>query len=193
MIQKSATPFVPRSTTARRYETAILWISEATLWVSEAILWTNGGGGWEGDKGDSHWKSDCHLFDFSSCAIRLWQIDIVCPIPLIEEIGMCPCMDQTQFIPHNSYPRFPMSLASFLNQNDYKVFGPMDFYYYFNTHHSFPGGKESPVDREHFDWENELLSKDVLIIEVSSTLVHEAGYGFVESALEALGADPDVL
>ena len=83
-----------------------------------------------------------------------------------------------------------MSLASFLNQNDYKVFGPMDFYYYFNTHHSFPGGKESPVDREHFDWENELLSKDVLIIEVSSTLVHEAGYGFVESALEALGAVP---
>ena len=31
----------------------------------------------------------------------LWQIDIVCPIPLIEEIGMCPCMDQTQFIPHD--------------------------------------------------------------------------------------------
>ncbi len=31
----SEAPSVPRSTTARRYETAILWISVATLWVSD--------------------------------------------------------------------------------------------------------------------------------------------------------------
>jgi len=67
-----------------------------------------------------------------------------------------------------------------------RVFKTLDFYYYFNTRTSFPGGRQTPVNKEDFDWQTEILAKDAVIVEVNETLIAETGFGFIQAAVKAL-------
>jgi len=70
-----------------------------------------------------------------------------------------------------------------------EVYVDQEMYYYFNTAHVYEGNKEilvESIDRENWDFEERVFSKDLIIIEVSETGVNDIGFGFVEKALDAL-------
>ena len=66
--------------------------------------------------------------------------------------------------------------------------GPMyksrELYYYYNTVHSRPENTESTIDRTAINWEKDVFSKDIIVIEVSETGIPELGFGFVEDAIK---------
>lgn len=66
--------------------------------------------------------------------------------------------------------------------------GPMyksrDLYYYYNTAFKKPENTTVPIDRDAIDWERDIFSKDIIVIEVSQTGIPELGFGFIEDAIK---------
>jgi hypothetical protein len=65
--------------------------------------------------------------------------------------------------------------------------GPMyksrDLYYYYNTAFKKPENTAVPINRDAIDWERDIFSKDIIVIEVSQTGIPELGFGFIEDAV----------
>jgi len=68
----------------------------------------------------------------------------------------------------------------------YGVCDEVDLFYYFKTHQVFPSGTEKPIDPKTLDWEKDVFSHDVIILEENQFILERAGFGFVEAALEHL-------
>lgn len=79
---------------------------------------------------------------------------------------------------------FCWNIIPYLESN--KIFTRLNFYYYFNTDHSFPDKKHVPIDRPHVNWDRDVFSKDIILIEINEIALNETGYGFLEAALSAL-------
>lgn len=62
----------------------------------------------------------------------------------------------------------------------------INFYYYFNTDYSYPGKRKGMIDRDGVNWERDVLSRDIVIIETNESQIREAGFGFIEKALPGL-------
>jgi hypothetical protein len=62
----------------------------------------------------------------------------------------------------------------------------MNFFYYFNTDYTYPGKNPSPVDRNTINWERDVLSRDIVIVEFNESQINEAGFGFIELAERSL-------
>ena len=67
-----------------------------------------------------------------------------------------------------------------------RTFSDLDFYYYFNTRYHYPGVHPSPVDRTAVKWEDDIFSRDVIIMEINEAIIGEDAFGFVEPAVKAL-------
>jgi hypothetical protein len=70
----------------------------------------------------------------------------------------------------------------------YHVYRQRDTLFMFGRRVSFPSGQAGPVHRANFDWERELLGRDLLIIEINEAQMSDPGFGFVERALEFFDA-----
>lgn len=79
---------------------------------------------------------------------------------------------------------FCWNFLKYFDQN--RVFSRIDFFYYFNTDWVYPGMQRIPIDRAAINWNRDVLTKDIIIIEINEILIQEAGFGFVEAALSAL-------
>ena len=62
----------------------------------------------------------------------------------------------------------------------------INFYYYFNSNYSYPGKQRITIDRDTIDWKREVLARDFVLIEINESQIHEAGFGFIERALQGL-------
>ena len=56
-----------------------------------------------------------------------------------------------------------------------------DFFYYFKRRDSFPRRQSEPIDPTSLDWEKEVFSKDFVVIEINSSSVYKAGWGFLKN------------
>ncbi len=65
-------------------------------------------------------------------------------------------------------------------------FSRLNFYYYFNTDHSFPAGRHDPIDRARVDWKGDIFTRDIILIEINEIAFPETGFGFTEEALREL-------
>jgi hypothetical protein len=81
---------------------------------------------------------------------------------------------------------FARTLAEILDEQH--VHASTDVMFYLNRRFSFPGDRESPVDRKTLDWSAEILGRDAVIIEINEYWLPKIGFGFVERALNALDA-----
>ncbi len=79
---------------------------------------------------------------------------------------------------------FCWNIIPYLESN--KVFSRLNFYYYFNTDHSFPDKKHAPIDRTRVNWNRDVFNRDIILIEINEIALEEVGYGFLETALSAL-------
>jgi hypothetical protein len=68
-----------------------------------------------------------------------------------------------------------------------RVYSRFDFYYYFNTDFSFPGKIQTPIDRDHVNWERDVFTRDIILIEINEIALSEMGFGFIEAALAKTG------
>jgi len=65
----------------------------------------------------------------------------------------------------------------------YRVYRRRDSLFLFLRKITYPEGKTSPVDKASFDWQQELLTRDVVIIEINEAQLSDRAYGFVQAAL----------
>jgi hypothetical protein len=72
----------------------------------------------------------------------------------------------------------------------YRVYRRRDTLFNFLRRTTYPEGKTRPIDRANFDWQHELLTRDVVVIEVNEAQLSEVGYGFVRGALEFFRKQP---
>ena len=81
--------------------------------------------------------------------------------------------------------------------NQARLFDSTQLLYYNRRLYTFPGMDvpfdynrvaNRPVDSKSLDWQRVLLDKDAVILEVNEIFLQRAGWGFVQSALSALGA-----
>ena len=63
------------------------------------------------------------------------------------------------------------------------VYGRRDTLFVFLRQITYPGGKTRLIEKANFDWEQELLTRDVVIIEINEAQLHKLAYGFVQGAL----------
>lgn len=68
-----------------------------------------------------------------------------------------------------------------------RIFAQRDFYYYFRRKNSSPPLIEDALDPAAIDWQQDMLDKDVVILEVNEAVIPSAGFGFVDAALGWLG------
>jgi hypothetical protein len=74
----------------------------------------------------------------------------------------------------------------------YHVYRRRDTLFLFLRKTTYPERKTYPVDKANFDWEQELLTRDVVIIQINEAQLSDLGYGFVQAALVFLrGQTPD--
>lgn len=66
------------------------------------------------------------------------------------------------------------------------VYETRDLYYYYSRRSQYPSGTFDYFDKATFDWDKEIFSKDVVIIEANEASMHEIGFGFIPDALRAL-------
>lgn len=66
------------------------------------------------------------------------------------------------------------------------VYASLDFYWYYGTKKSLPAGTETPIDRDHLDFEQEVFSKDAIVLEIAEFMIDRVGWGFIDDALAAL-------
>jgi hypothetical protein len=79
---------------------------------------------------------------------------------------------------------FCWNIIPYLEAN--RIFSRLDFYYYFNTDHSFPGKQRAPIDRNRINWNRDVFTKDIILIEINEIALKETGFGFLEAALHEL-------
>ncbi len=79
---------------------------------------------------------------------------------------------------------FCWNLIQYLDQNN--VFSRLNFYYYFNTDWVYPGRIRHAISRDSINWNRDVFTKDIIIVEINEIQMHEAGFGFIEAALNAL-------
>ncbi|MDD2942153.1 MAG: hypothetical protein PHC51_04220 [bacterium] len=68
-----------------------------------------------------------------------------------------------------------------------RIFAQRDFYYYFRRKNSSPPLKEEALDPATINWQQDMLEKDVVILEINEAVIPSAGFGFVDAALGWLG------
>lgn len=81
---------------------------------------------------------------------------------------------------------FMWSILHYLDA--YKVYQERNFYYYFNTKFTYPPTKPRPINRKTFDFEKEILSKDLFLIEVNESVIHSVGFGVLPRLVKHLVA-----
>lgn len=79
---------------------------------------------------------------------------------------------------------FCWNIIPYLEAN--RIFSRLDFYYYFNTDHAFPGQQHAPIDRDRINWSRDIFTRDIILIEINEIALNETGFGFVEAALSQL-------
>ena len=65
--------------------------------------------------------------------------------------------------------------------------GPTDFYYYFGTRYRYPAGGVRENIRNKIDWEQDILSRDAVIVEINEIMLDSMAWGFVKEAQEHMG------
>jgi hypothetical protein len=93
-------------------------------------------------------------------------------------------------------PRYLLVGDSFLFQvhmvlEALNLYDTLDMFYYFSKWYQHPGGQEKPIDKDNVDWEGQVFSHDVIILECNEVQLFMADHGFVLRALHALGVDED--
>ncbi|MCB0338261.1 MAG: hypothetical protein KDD53_01595 [Bdellovibrionales bacterium] len=76
-----------------------------------------------------------------------------------------------------------------LNQaiDKHRIFRNRDFYFYFHSHNTWPQKTEPvDIDRENVDWEKDVLSHDVFLLEVYDGGIQRTGHGIVEKLISYL-------
>jgi hypothetical protein len=88
--------------------------------------------------------------------------------------------------PHILYvgDSFVWTLAEVLHAG--KVAPTQEVFYYYKSMSSYPDNVRSEIVTSTLDWERDVFSKDVIIIEANETGLGKIGFGFVEDALQAL-------
>ncbi|MBP7738232.1 MAG: hypothetical protein KA369_19815 [Spirochaetes bacterium] len=79
---------------------------------------------------------------------------------------------------------FCWNIIPHLEKNGF--FSRLNFYYYFNTDHSFPAGRHDPIDKARVDWKGDIFKRDIILIEINEIAFNETGFGFIEEALREL-------
>ncbi|HOT45002.1 MAG TPA: hypothetical protein PLM53_13175 [Spirochaetota bacterium] len=79
---------------------------------------------------------------------------------------------------------FCWNFIHYIEQNN--VFSRLNFYYYYNTDWVYPGMQHHPINRAAINWDRDVLTRDIIIVEINEIQINEAGFGFVEDALNAL-------
>lgn len=79
---------------------------------------------------------------------------------------------------------FTWTLLSIMDSRG--IYQSRNFFYYYNRNSSFPEGKEVALDQAAIDWEKDVFSHNIIIIEASETAIPEFGFGFVEDAFKAI-------
>jgi len=80
---------------------------------------------------------------------------------------------------------FSFPLIELLQQND--SFKKLDFVFWSKRHMSWPDGRDFPFKPESEDWQQLLLGKDAVILEINEALLPYVGWSFFEEALQRLG------
>jgi hypothetical protein len=76
---------------------------------------------------------------------------------------------------------FCWNIIPYLDAN--RVFSRFDFYYYFNTDFLYPGKIQSHIDRDRVNWERDIFTRDIILIEINEIALSEMGFGFIEAGL----------
>jgi hypothetical protein len=66
------------------------------------------------------------------------------------------------------------------------IYSSRDMWYYYSRQFHFPGDEIQPLDKGHIDWEQRVFGKDVVVLEVNESSIHQIGSGFISDALTAL-------
>jgi len=65
----------------------------------------------------------------------------------------------------------------------YDLYSKMDFFYYFSRHHTLPTSfidNSNIIDKNSIKWKKDILSKDIILIEVNEENIFKMGSGFIE-------------
>ncbi|MGI6227471.1 MAG: alginate O-acetyltransferase AlgX-related protein, partial [Peptococcales bacterium] len=76
---------------------------------------------------------------------------------------------------------FNWLLLDIFNQNN--IFSGLNFYYYFNKDIEYPSRKEMILNLNDFDWEQDVLSRDFIVLSMTERSITGIGNGFIEEAL----------
>ena len=108
--------------------------------------------------------------------------DYVVPHPVISRKGGTEDLGRAVIV-GTSFNWIPIDLF-----NTHQVFKQIDFFYYYTLAlHSFPGQRSLPIDVGKIDWENIILTSDVIILEVNEIdVTTEYASAFVSDALQHL-------
>ncbi len=79
--------------------------------------------------------------------------------------------------------------------NSQRICRNMDMYYYFSTLYQYPSGIVKKLNKSKIDWEDDVFSKDAVVLEINEILLDSKSWGFVKNALEYLdkGTRTDLL
>lgn len=116
-------------------------------------------------------------------------------LPSVEEITSIPTPHPTygrHAAPDAQQPRMLFVGDSFLwtitaIMDRQRMYRDRDFFYYFSSNSEWPEGTFKSINKAHLDWEEDVFSHDMIIIEVNEAAVHKTGFGFMEEALNAIG------
>ena len=71
----------------------------------------------------------------------------------------------------------------------HRVFRKRDFYYYFKRNSTYPKRSFKTIDKARINWQKNVFSKDLVVLEVNEAFVSRVGYGFIKAALAAASGD----
>ncbi len=79
---------------------------------------------------------------------------------------------------------FVWSLLRFFEYH--RIYRESDFLYYYKRKRTYPQLRNRKLDRNAIDWERDVFSNEMIIIEVNEVTVENAGFDFVPDAIAAL-------
>ena len=68
----------------------------------------------------------------------------------------------------------------------YKMYSDRAFFYYFNTKHTYPPTRPTPVRRDTFNFDTEILDRDLVLIEVNESVITSVGFGVLPALVKHL-------
>jgi hypothetical protein len=146
-------------------------------------------------------KLNRKLVDFSCRPIKVKPFQVGADQDLLDLLNL---WDETPYYTETPYPETTVIrdgdeyhpnllfvgdsfLEGILRFYDWhKIYTERDLYFYYKERKHYPSNSNHRIYRSAIKWEEQVFSKDAIVVEINESFIQHAGFSFVPDAIKAL-------